>query len=114
VTRSGRLRLLLLGAAVVCALIAVRLLPAVATPDTLGPRPALIVNDWSNAVFVVHCSATCPAGGGTALAPGQELRAGPPGARWRVDDALGVPLGCLAATAAGERLLVSHARTCPP
>jgi len=114
VTRSGQLRLFLLGAAIVCALIAVRLLPAVSTPDNLGPRPAVIVNDLGYPVVVVHCTATCPAGGGTGLAPAQELRAGPPGARWRVDDALGAPLGCLTATAAGERLSVSHAGPCSP
>jgi hypothetical protein len=114
VTRSGQLRLLLLGAAVVCVLIGVRLLPALSTPDNLGPRPAVIVNDLGGAVAVVHCDATCPAGGGTRLAPAEELRAGPAGARWRVDDALGAPLGCLTATSAGERLLVSHAVPCSP
>jgi hypothetical protein len=114
VTRSGQLRLLLLGAAVVCALIGVRFLPAVSTADNLSPRPAVIVNDLGDAVVVVHCDATCPAGRGTRLAPAQELRAGPAGARWRVDDALGAPVGCLRATSAGERLLVSRAVPCSP
>jgi hypothetical protein len=114
VTRSGALRLLVLGAAVVCALIGIRLLPAVATPDNLGPRPAVIVNDLGGPVVVVHCNRTCPAGGGTTVAPAQELRAGPPGARWRVEDALGASIGCLRATTAGERLLASHAGPCSP
>jgi hypothetical protein len=112
VTRSGQLRLLLLGAAVVCALVGVRLLPAISTPDNLGPRPAVIVNDLGDSVVAVHCNVTCPTAGGTTLAPGQELRAGPAAARWRVDDALGTPLGCLTAISAGERLLVSHAVPC--
>jgi len=47
------------------------------------------------------------------VAPAQELRAGPPGARWRVEDGSGATLGCLTATVAGERLLVSHAVPCP-
>jgi hypothetical protein len=112
VTRSGLVRVLLLSAAVACALIGVRLVPAVSTPDSLGPRPAVIVNDSAGAVVVAHCSQTCPAGG-TRVAPAQELRAGPPGARWRVEDASGAPLGCLTAKGAGERLLVSHAVPCP-
>jgi hypothetical protein len=114
VTRAGRLRLLLLGVAAVSALIGFGVLPAVSTPDNLGPRPAVIVNDLVDAVVVFHCNLTCPTGGGTTLAPAQELRAGPPGARWRVDGALGAQLGCLTATAAGERLLVSHATSCSP
>ena len=111
-TRSGLVRVLLLSAAIVCALIGVRLLPAISTPDSLGPRPAVIVNDTAGAVVVAHCSQTCPAGG-TTVAPAQELRAGPPGARWRVEDGSGATLGCLTATGAGERLLVSHAVPCP-
>ena len=106
------MRLLILGAAVVCALIGVRLLPAVAPPGDLGPRPAAIFNDSAAPVLVVHCDASCPATGGTTLAPAQELRAGPPGARWRVEDALGAPLGCLVATSPGQRLLVTQARPC--
>jgi hypothetical protein len=112
-TRSGIVRVLLLSAAVACALIGVRLVPAISTPDSLGPRPAVIVNDLAGAVVVVHCNRTCPAVGGSTVAPAQELRVGPPGARWRVDDASGAPLGCLTATGAGERLLVSHAVPCP-
>jgi hypothetical protein len=112
VTRAGLVRVLLLSAAVICALIGVRLVPAISTPDSLGPRPAVIVNDTTGAVLVAHCSQTCPAGGST-VAPAQELRAGPPGARWRVEDAAGTPLGCLTATGVGERLLVSHAVPCP-
>ncbi len=111
-TRSGLVRVLLLGAAVACVLIGVRLLPAISTPDSLGPRPAVIVNDSTGAVLVAHCDQTCPAGG-TTVAPAQELRAGPPGARWRVEDGSGATLGCLTATVAGERLLVSHAVPCP-
>ena len=111
-TRSGLVRVLLLGAAIVCALIGVRLLPAISTPNSLGPRPAVIVNDTAGAVVVAHCSQTCPAGGAT-VAPAQELRAGPPGALWRVEDASGAALGCLTATGVGERLLVSHAVPCP-
>jgi hypothetical protein len=97
-----------------CTLIGLRLLPAVSTPDVLGPRPAVIVNDLAFAVVAVHCSSTCPVSGGTTIAPAQELRAGPPGARWRVEDAVGAPLGCVTATAAGQRLLVSRAGACPP
>lgn len=111
-TRSGLVRVLLLGSAIVCALIGVRLLPAISTPNSLGPRPAVIVNDTAGAVVVAHCSQTCPAGGAT-VAPAQELRAGPPGALWRVEDASGTALGCLTATGVGERLLVSHAVPCP-
>jgi hypothetical protein len=112
VTRSGLVRVLLLSSAIVCALIGVRLVPSISTPDTLGPRPAVIVNDTTGAVLVAHCDQTCPAGG-RSLAPAQELRAGPPGARWRIEDASGVSLGCLTATGVGERLLVSHAVPCP-
>jgi hypothetical protein len=112
VTRSGLVRVLLFGAAIVCVLIGVRLLPAISTPNSLGPRPALIVNDTAGAVVVAHCYQTCPAVG-TTVAPAQELRAGPPGARWRVEDGSGATLGCLTAAGAGERLLVSHAVPCP-
>lgn len=108
------MRLALLATAVVCALIGLRLLPAFATPENLGPRPAVIVNDTATTVVAVHCTTTCPITGGTRIAPAQELRAGPPGARWRVEDAAGAPLGCLAATAAGQRLLVSNAIPCLP
>jgi hypothetical protein len=111
-TRSGLVRVLLLGSAIVCALIGVRLVPAISTPDSLGPRPAVIVNDTTAAVLIAHCSQSCPAGG-SSVAPARELPAGPPGARWRVEDASGVPLGCLTATGVGERLLVSHAVPCP-
>jgi len=105
-------RLLILGAAVLCALIGFRVLPAVSAPADLGPRPAVIVNDSQAPVQVVRCAGPCPATGGVTLASGQELRAGPPGARWRVEDALGAPLGCLVATSAGQRLLVSRASPC--
>lgn len=113
VARTGVVRLLILGVAAVCVLIGLRLLPAVSPPGDLGPRPAVIVNDSGAPVLLVHCDGSCPATGGTALAPAQELRAGPPGARWQVEDALGAPLGCLMATAAGQRLLVSTAHPCP-
>lgn len=113
-TRTGLVRLVIFGAAIVCALIGFRVLPAVSPPGDLGPRPAVIVNDSTAVIVVVHCDGSCPATGGTTLAPAQELRAGPPGARWRVRDARGVPLGCLTATAPGERLLVSRAGPCPP
>jgi hypothetical protein len=114
VTRAGLVRLALSATAVVCALVGLRFLPAVATPDNLGPRPAVIVNDTSVTVVAVHCTATCPLMGGTRIAPAQELRAGPPGARWRVEDTAGAQLGCVAATAAGQRLLVSRAVACLP
>jgi hypothetical protein len=114
VTRSGLLRLLLLGAAVICVLIGVRLLPAISTPDTLGPPSAVIVNDTAREVLVVHCGSSCTAKGGTRIAPAQQLPAGPMGARWQVEDSFGAPLGCLTVNSPGERLLVSRAIFCSP
>ena len=110
----GLLRLVLLGAAAACALIAFGILPAISQPADLGRRPAVIVNDGGAAVVVVHCLDSCPATGGTTVAPGRQLPAGPPGARWRVADTLGIPLGCLTATTAGQRLLVSNVAPCRP
>lgn len=110
----GLLRLVLLGAAAACALIAFGILPAITQPADLGRRPAVIVNDGSAPVVVVHCRDSCPAAGGTTVAPGSQLPAGPAGARWRVADASGVPLGCLTAIAAGQRLLVSKVTACRP
>ena len=112
-SRAGLLRLVLLGAAAACALIAFGILPAIPPPADLGRRPAVIVNNGGAAVVVVHCLHSCPAGG-TTVAPGRQLLAGPPGARWRVADTSGVPLGCLTATTAGERLLVSKVTPCRP
>lgn len=109
----GLLRLVLLGAAAACALIAFGILPAISQPADLGRRPAVIVNDSSAAVVVVHCLASCPAGG-TAVEPGRQLPAGPPGARWSIADTSGVSLGCLTATTAGQRLLVSNVTPCRP
>ena len=109
---AGLLRLLLLGAAGACALIAFGILPAISQPGDLGRRPAVIVNNGGAAVVVVHCQHSCPASGGTTVAPGRQLPAGPPGARWRVANLSGVALGCLTATSAGERLLVSKLTPC--
>ena len=111
---AGLLRLVLLGAAAACALIAFGILPAISQPADVGRPPAVILNDGSAAVVVVHCLESCPTAGGTTIVPGRQLPAGPPGARWRVADTLGIPLGCLTASASGEQLLVSKVAPCRP
>ena len=111
-SQVGLLRLVLVSAAAACLLIAFGILPAVFQPGDLGRRPAVIVNDSDASVVVVHCFDFCPVAGGTTIPPAQQLRAGPPGARWRVADTFGVPLGCLTATPAGQRLLVSKVAPC--
>ncbi|MDQ6692503.1 MAG: hypothetical protein M3Z13_07020 [Candidatus Dormibacteraeota bacterium] len=111
--RPGLARLLMLGAAAACALVWLRFLPVLPLPADLGPRPTVIVNDSAVAVLAVHCRDSCPAAGGVTIGRERELRAGPPGGRWRIEDVGGTPVGCLTATAAGQRLLVSQAKPCP-
>lgn len=109
-------RLLLLAAAAVCVLAAVRVLPPLASPADLDRRAAVIVNDTSLPVVVSHCSEACRSlNAGVSLAPGQELRAGPPGRdpAWLVEDSDGTRVGCLTVRAAAERLPVSRAGPCP-
>jgi hypothetical protein len=106
--------LVLLAAAVVCALVGLRVLPEVRLPTVAGQRTAVIANDTAAAVVVSRCEATCGAGAErVTLAPGQDLRAGPPaGSSWLVQDPGGRRIGCLAGTA-GARLAVSRAGPCP-
>lgn len=114
---SGRraVPLLLLAAAAACVLVALRVLPEVALPGDVERTPAVIANDTAAAVVVSRCSAPCATGrDAVSLAPGRELRTGPPGAAtWLVEDTDGRRLGCLAATAEGQRLTVSRAGRCP-
>jgi hypothetical protein len=106
--------LLLLAAAAACVLVALRVLPEVGAPADLG-RTAVIVNDTAATVVVSRCPAPCTTGSGpVTLAPGGDLRAGPPGAAdWLIEDVRGRRVGCLAVTAAGGRRLVSEAGPCP-
>ena len=110
--RPRLVRFLLLGGVAACLLVAFGLLPGFAFLSDLAQPPASILNDTRGTVLVAHCSATCPPAGGTSLAPGQELRAGPPGSAWVVRSPAGGELGCLTATSAGQRLTVSRATRC--
>jgi len=103
----------MLAAAAACVLVALRVLPAISPPSDLGPPPTVIVNDTSGAVVAVHCVDVCPTGGGAAIRPGSELRAGPPRGRWEIRAPTGTVVGCLAAHRAGERMRVSQAPPCP-
>jgi hypothetical protein len=108
--------LLLLAAAAVCVLVALRLLPPLTAPADLDRRAAVIVNDTASPVVVSHCPKSCAGvSGGVSIPPGQELRAGPPSSApaWLVEDPQGRPLGCLTVRTAAERLPVSRAGPCP-
>lgn len=109
------LPLLLVAAAVACVLIALRLIPAIPLLADVGPQPAVIVNDYRATVVVRHCAATCATTTGVATLPaGRELKAGAPSSDpWLIEDSSGRPIGCLTVTAAGQRLSVSHAGSCP-
>lgn len=106
-------RLAVLLAAIACLLIAFGVVPALKTPTELAPASTVIDNDTTHAVVLVHCSAACPASGGTTVEPGHELPAGPPHVTWQVRTAAGDVVGCLSATAAGQRLPVSRTTACP-
>jgi hypothetical protein len=108
--------LLLLAAAVVCVLVALRVLPYISLPADVGQPAAVIANDTTAPVVVSRCSTACVAGSArVTLRPGQDLRAGPPGTTtWLVEDERGRRVGCLMAMTSGERLLVSRAGPCPP
>ena len=108
--------LLLLAAAAVCVLVALRVLPPLTAPADLDRRAAVIVNDTGSPVVVSHCGQSCAsARGAVSVGPGRELRAGPPSSTpvWLVEDSQGRRLGCLTVKAAAERLPVSRTGSCP-
>lgn len=106
--------LVLLAAAVVCALIGLRVLPQVTLPTVAGQRPAVIANDTGAPVVVMRCATTCAGGAErVTLAPGHDLRAGRSGGgSWVVEDTGGRRIGCLVVPA-GARQPVSRAGPCP-
>jgi hypothetical protein len=114
VSRGGRVRLIVLGAAVACLLVGLHQLPQILTATDLGRPPATIVNDTSATVVVGRCTAGCS---GTtarvALRPHESLRVGAAGANvWAIEDNDGARLGCLTAISGAERLAVSSAGPC--
>jgi hypothetical protein len=114
-SRVGLVRLIVLGAAVACVLVALRLLPQTQTATDLGHPPAMIVNDTSATVVVAHCGAGCAGtSGSVTLRPGQSLRVGVTARAddWAIEDNEGTRLGCLTATSSAERLAVSEAGPC--
>ena len=114
-SRAGRVRLVVLGAAVACLLVGLHQLPQILTATELGRPPAVIVNDTSGPVVVGRCTAGCrDTTGRVALSSGESLRvgAGRPSV-WTIEDNDGARLGCLTAGSSTERLAVSGAGPCP-
>src|SRR5207237_6200155 len=115
VSRGGRVRLIVLGAAVACLLVGLHQLPQILTATDLGRPPSMIVNDTPATVVVGRCTAGCSATTGrVALRPGQSLRVGAAARSnvWAIEDNDGARLGCLTATSGAERLAVSSAGPC--
>jgi hypothetical protein len=115
VSRGGRVRLIILGAAVACLLVGLHQLPQILTGTDLGRPPTTIVNDTPATVVVGRCTAGCTdTSDRVSLRPHQSLRVGA-AARpnvWAIEDNDGVRLGCLTATSSAEPLAVSSAGPC--
>jgi hypothetical protein len=99
--------LVLLVVAAACVLVGLRMLPDM-LPSLDAQRTAVIANDTAAAVTVSRDGS----GERVTLAPGRDLRAGPGGSSWVVEDPAGRRLGCLVASPAGARLPVSRAGPC--
>src|SRR5207248_10912539 len=100
----------LLGA-VVCVLVAFKVLPVFQTGTDLSRQPALIVNDTSAAVVVAHCDdRACTSTSGRASVPaGHSLRVG--SGQWVIEDSGGGRTGRPTAPA-GPRLPGADAGAC--
>ena len=112
--RNGLVRLALLSAIVVCALIGFRLIPAFAPASGLGREPALIVNDTAAPVVVFRCLPSCAAAtGGVSVARGASLRLGGNG-EWVIESPAGERLGCIDTAVATGRQPAAKWRPCRP